>query len=159
MICDNCKINNATLNYKQIVNGQKLEYNLCSNCAKKFEKDLLFSNMFKDFFISFENNNFNSSKNILKCEKCGNTLNNIKNTGKMGCDNCYKVFKNNIFPIIKNFQFDNVHIGKGTKYNKENKIQNELKDLKLKLKQAIELENYELAITLRDKIKELEGGI
>ena len=75
----------------------------------------------------------------------------------MGCDNCYKLFKENILPIVKNIQFDNKHTGKIIKALKsEIKIKNELQSLKRQLKDAVEIEDYELAIVIREKIKEIE---
>ena len=159
MICDNCKVNNASLMYKQIIDGEELEYNLCNVCAKKLDDELLFLEIFKEFFADFGNGGLSNNRTNIKCNKCGNTLENIKNSGKMGCENCYKLFKNNILPIIKNIQFDNKHTGKATKnLEDEIKLKNELNTLKQKLKEAVVNEDYELAITLRDKIKEIEKG-
>lgn len=157
MICENCKINNATLRYKHSIGDKEIDYNLCNICAKKLDKELLFLQIFKDFFADFGNNNLSSKEINITCNKCGNTLENIKNSGKMGCDNCYKLFKENILPIVKNIQFDNKHTGKIIKALKsEIKIKNELQSLKRQLKDAVEIEDYELAIVIREKIKEIE---
>lgn len=165
MFCDNCKIKNATFVYKEIINGENIQYNLCGECAKKLNKNLMFLDMFKDFFLDFETINFQNNNLNIKCEKCGNTIENIKNTGKIGCENCYTTFKNDILSIIKNIQFDNKHIGKSLNKNIDNSktekhsLQKTLEDLRKKLKKAVEIEDYELAITLRDKIKEIEKEV
>lgn len=164
MFCDNCKIKNASIFYNQNINGENKQYNLCYECSKKINEDVIFFDIFKDFFFNFNNFEFSGENLRFKCEKCGNTLEDIKNTGKMGCENCYILFKENILPIIKNIQYDNKHIGKSFDIiDKNNKKENFEKDtyknnLKQDLKKAIEIEDYELAIILRDKIREIEKG-
>ncbi len=159
MLCDNCKINKASIEYTQNINNNTLHYNLCTFCYKNFEAEFLLLEIFKDFFVDFEN-----IKNDIQCEKCGNTLNNIKNTGKMGCANCYKVFNKNILQIIKNIHFDSFHYGKVPKKFDKIDLQKEhtkkqIEDLKQKLNDAIKQENYEMAIILRDKIKKFEKEV
>lgn len=163
MLCDNCKSNSATLHYNQNINGEIKEYNLCENCANGLKTDILFSNMFKDFFSIIGNNLIYNQRedelNLIKCNFCGNDLNSFKRTGKMGCANCYDVFKEKIIPIIKNIQSDNNHTGKiPKKAGAELKIQRELKVLKENLEFALKNEDYEAAIIFRDEIKKIKGG-
>ena len=57
MKCQKCGINNANVSYRRILNGEKTELHLCSECAKEmninvnfsFGMDDLFSNFFEDF--------------------------------------------------------------------------------------------------------------
>ena len=37
MLCERCKIREATIKYTEIVNGVKTEHNLCSHCAKELD--------------------------------------------------------------------------------------------------------------------------
>ena len=32
MLCDKCKKNKANIQYSQVINGLKVDYNLCKNC-------------------------------------------------------------------------------------------------------------------------------
>ena len=109
----------------------------------------------------------------LKCNGCGNTFEDIINTGKFGCENCYSTFEDRIDPILKRIHGSNRHIGRIGKITDQN-IMNELKnnndkkvkkeevkkdkleELKDNLKEAIKEERYEDAAKLRDEIKKME---
>ncbi len=163
MLCEKCKLNNATVKYSQNVNGKKVEHNLCNNCFNK----LNYGDSFIDnFFNSFFTNNlfFNEYDDNYRCNVCGNTLENLKRTGKMGCANCYNVFRNKLDSIFNNMQEKNIHLGKSPKNlqtfkpNIETDEKENIEALKQKLNIAIQNEDYEQAIEIRDKIKSLERG-
>ena len=111
----------------------------------------------------------------LKCDSCGYTFDDIINTGRLGCKDCYDIFEDRLDPIIKRIQGSNKHIGRigkiidkkiedkvGKEENKkeENKEINEektkLEKLQEELKVAIKEERYEDAAKIRDEIKKLE---
>lgn len=164
MLCDNCKLNTATILYKHFVDNQEISYNLCNLCYKKLDDQVLFFDIFKDLFLDLSSYPSNSFYSDIVCDNCGNTLEHIKNSGKMGCFNCYSTFKQNILPIIKNIQFDNTHTGKlfNSTINKnqydKNYNDNYINSLKQKLKTAVDMEDYELAIKIRDEIKNIKKG-
>ena len=122
----------------------------------------------------------------LKCDQCGYTFDDIVNTGKLGCGNCYSVFEERLDPIIKRIQGSNKHVGrigkvidnkiennasgngkeeqksnneKAEQNQKSNNKENEnkLEKLQNELKQAIKEERYEDAAKIRDEIKKVEG--
>ena len=39
MLCEKCSKNEATVFYREIVNGKEKKYSLCSDCAAKLEKE------------------------------------------------------------------------------------------------------------------------
>jgi protein-arginine kinase activator protein McsA len=88
-------------------------------------------------------------KQLKTCPTCGTTIQDIANTSRIGCPDCYTTFKEELKPFIMNFHKAYKHIGKSPK-----RIDN--KDLKKALEEAIKKEDYELAAKLRDDIKKLE---
>ena len=97
--------------------------------------------------------------NTKYCESCKTSIEEIANTGKLGCENCYKTFYSELLPFIKKVQRNVKHIGK-----RPVKIKNKMdisykKDmitsLKERLKIAIEKQEFEKAAVLRDQINEL----
>jgi protein arginine kinase activator len=88
-------------------------------------------------------------KNVKTCKTCGTTIQDIANTSRIGCPDCYTTFKEELKPFIMNFHKAYKHIGKSPK-----RIDN--KDLKKALEEAVKKEDYELAAKLRDDIKKLE---
>lgn len=187
MLCDNCGKKEANVKYSENINGVKREFNLCEECSKKlgigeinFKMPMDFSSFFGDFMEDFATPEFMPLFNdikALKCNECGYTFDDIVNTGRLGCANCYDVFEDRLDPIIRKIQNSNRHIGRIGKIldsriekrqekndnkkveNKEempNKKNNELENLQLELKEAIKDERYEEAAKIRDKIKEIE---
>ena len=49
MLCENCKENEATVKYTQIINGDKKEMHLCEECSHKLGIDNISFNMPIDF--------------------------------------------------------------------------------------------------------------
>ena len=187
MLCDNCGKKEANVKYSENINGVKREFNLCEECSKKlgigeinFKMPIDFSSFFGDFMEDFATPEFMplfSDIKALKCNECGYTFDDIVNTGRLGCANCYDVFEDRLDPIIRKIQNSNRHIGRIGKIldsriekrqekidnknieNKEkvaNKQNNELENLQLELKEAIKDERYEEAAKIRDRIKEIE---
>ena len=182
MLCDNCGKREANVRYSENINGMRKELNLCEECSKKlgigkmnFNMPIDFSSFFGDFMQDFATPEFmplfNEMK-ALKCDNCGSTFDDIVNTGKLGCANCYDVFEDRLDPIIKRIQSSNRHVGRIGKIldKKKEKRQrakedvkdikdnsnNELQKLKDDLKLAIKEERYEDAAKLRDEIKKIE---
>ena len=181
MLCDNCGKREANVRYSENINGMRKELNLCEECSKKlgigkmnFNMPIDFSSFFGDFMQDFATPEFmplfNKMK-ALKCDNCGSTFDDIVNTGKLGCANCYEVFEDRLDPIMRRIQGSNRHVGRIGKIL-DNKIENrqkakeqgkeveednnELLKLKEDLKLAIKEERYEDAAKLRDEIKKIE---
>ena len=85
MRCDNCG-RVATYHSIEVVNGNKVEHHLCSDCASSFREELDFMPMslatigeFFDFPVSFKHK---KTKRILRCPKCGCTSEDFLKNGK-----------------------------------------------------------------------------
>ena len=181
MLCDNCGKREANVRYSENINGKTRELNLCEECSEKlgigqmdFSMPMDFSNFFVDFVEEFTKPEWMPLLNNVKtltCDNCGYTFDDIVNTGKLGCPNCYDVFESELDPIIKRIQGTNRHVGRigkiidnkiNKKYNKteENTDKKEektkLEQLQEDLKNAIKEERYEDAAKIRDEIKKNE---
>lgn len=171
MLCDNCGKNEANVMYSENINGIKKELHLCRECSEKlginkmkFSIPMDFSSFIEDFLEDFSTTEQNLLMQEIKtmyCDQCGYTYDDIINTGKLGCGNCYNVFDERLEPIIKRIQGTNKHIGRIGKISNKEKIENEniknkddkLDKLQKELKQAIKEERYEDAAKIRDEIK------
>lgn len=166
MLCENCKKNKATVQFTQIINKQKTKIFLCEDCAKssvQFDFEFGLGNLLYPFgseFGSSEVKLIDTVNQDLVCPKCKMRFSDFKKLGKLGCENCYIVFKERLLPIIKRIHGANSHIGKiPHELSGESKISEELDNLKLLLNKAIQNEEYEKAAVIRDKIKNLESKI
>lgn len=182
MLCENCKKREANVRYSENINGVRKELNLCDECSRELgitnNIDLRmptfdFSNFFGSFLEDFSNSSdfmpLLSEIKQVKCESCNSTFDDIINTGRYGCPNCYDVFEDRMDPILKKLQGSNRHNGRLGKIS-ENKVkfdkcqennstkivENKLDKLQADLKQAIKEERYEDAAKIRDEIKKEE---
>lgn len=188
MLCDNCGKREANVRYSENINGRKTELNLCEECSKKlginnidFSMPIDFSSFFGEVMEDFARPEFMPLFNeikALKCNECGSSYEDIVNTGKLGCGNCYHVFEERLDPIIRRIQGANRHVGRVGKIidnkieqkvsnpinqkedivnnTEQSKKQNQLENLQQQLKQAIKEERYEEAAKIRDEIKKIE---
>ena len=150
MICSNCGKNNASITYKQNINGKKITLNLCDNCAHEIGIFNSFDDIFSPMILDFEY----VLPEEIKCKKCGYTLSKYRSTGLFGCDECYNTFKKEIDEILLKIQGKNRQI-KEEKNIKQESI-NQVDKLKQELQELVKQEKFEEAAVIRDKIKDLE---
>ena len=164
MLCQNCGKYEATTHVKRIVNGESAEAHLCSDCAKALGYNDVFGgfgNTFGDLLGSFfgEPQVSAISSRTIRCEKCGNTFNDIVNSGKIGCADCYTTFYDKLLPSLQRIHGKTRHEGKNpTRIKAEVTNVNPIEDLEEQLRIAIDEQNFEKAAQLRDKINELKEG-
>ena len=92
-----------------------------------------------------------------------NDVNDIVNTGHLGCPDCYTKFEDRLIPSIEKIHGKTKHIGKNVTYTEAaNQVESPsqistVESLKNDLKQAVKEQRFEDAAQIRDKIKELEN--
>lgn len=165
MLCQNCGKYEATTHVKRIINGEAAEAHLCSDCAKMLGYEDVFGgfgNIFGSFLGSFlgDTGVGSLSARTLKCEKCGSTFNNIVESGKIGCAECYKTFYEKLLPSLQRIHGKTRHEGKipNKIAVKGDGLKEQIEKLEEELKTSVEAQNYETAALLRDRIKELKEG-
>ena len=181
MLCENCGKREANVRYSENINGVKKEMHLCEECSQKLgiSSKMDFSmpsldipSFFGSFLEDFSTPEFMPLLNGVKqltCDSCGSTFDDIINTGRYGCANCYDVFEDRMDPILKKLQGANRHVGrlgkisnnnlkfqdKENKTNKKEEKTNPVDKLQEDLKKAIKEERYEDAAKIRDEIKKI----
>ncbi len=165
MLCEKCRLKEATYHSTVNMNGNVTATHLCSECAiteNKLNNVFGVTNFFNPTFFGLNDDFFAQKPKAKKesvCETCGKTFAEFLNTGFFGCAECYKAFETELEPILKQMQPSTKHIGKTVEAVTfaDDKEKN-LKNLEFKLKQAVANENYELASELKKKINELKNG-
>jgi protein arginine kinase activator len=182
MVCQQCHKREANIHYTHIVNGVKVEMYLCSQCADEketlsFSPQLSLGNLLWGFPGFGDNSGFAKFEQpeILRCSVCGMSFDDFRKSGKLGCANCYRVFRDNLDPILRRLHGSSEHTGKAPdkmpdeiktaekrtdekKTDDGAKLANEIDRLKAELSSAIESEHYEKAAELRDRIRSLESS-
>jgi protein arginine kinase activator len=157
MLCNECGKNVANIHLTRIINGQKIEENLCETCAKKYKGlnyPFTLQNIMSGFLTDHQKPESQSS---LSCPECHMTYDDFRKYGKFGCSHCYHTFKDRLAPLIRNIHGHENHIGKTPGNIVDGiKIDGKLDQLRDQLRKAIEMEEYEKAAEIRDKIKDIE---
>jgi len=166
MLCEECKINIATVHMTKIINNVKEEIHLCETCTReKRSEDFEVEFAIPKLLASLLDMNIDKQQNSTtiarpKCPNCGMTYVDFRRTGKLGCGRCYDSFRNNILPLIKRIHGSTQHVGKlpkrsGSIINKKRVLNSK----RILLKELIIEEKFEKAALLRDEIKKIEEDI
>ncbi len=160
MMCEKCGKYKATTHIRTIINGVLHEQKLCSNCANEEGLNLspqtslsgMLASMLGEFPVV-------GAKTEKKCPICGAAFENIAQSGKAGCAECYKTFKAELLPYLKRVHGSTKHIGKipNDTIATSAPCDDTVSQLKIELKRLVSEEKYEQAAVVRDQIKKLEA--
>ncbi len=124
MICEKCKIREATISYTEIINGQKTEHHFCTQCAQEmnfgaasvlFDGEFPFSKLLSALFGE-EGEETDERYSQIICPNCGMSYQEFVENSRFGCPDCYEVFDILIQDSIKQLQGNDTHKGKHPKY-------------------------------------------
>lgn len=165
MYCEECKQRPATVHLTQMYNGKKVEIHLCEACAAQkgaFMFDVASNFSIPNLLGSLFGSNFNLPEVQTQlpgrvCPNCGMSLNDIMNTGRLGCSECYTAFEKELEPTLRRVHGNSEHVGKVPARGGEKvMVKKQIEHLKQQLQQAVAAENYEKAAEIRDTIKDTE---
>lgn len=176
MKCQRCQKREATILIKQSINGKEKEYMLCQECMQElglatgFGIDLdnylgagfISPQMFSSLNPQNSTGAYNSGvfvsgkKEVQVCEYCNTTLDEVRKKGRLGCSHCYDTFEEQLGQVFRRIQSGDKHRGRRIAESKEKSEVNKLHDLneelQLKIKQAVEKEDYESAAICKTQI-------
>jgi len=163
MRCDNCKERDAVINLTQVENDTKVTLHLCEQCAqeKGIETGTAVLKSPLGTFLSAmgKGTTLPVPADTLRCAACGATLRDFRDTGRLGCAECYLAFGDHLRDLLRRLHGSSQHVGE--RYlvpgvNGEANATSQLLELRDQLRRAVENENFELAAELRDQIRVLE---
>ena len=157
MLCDECLKNPASVHLTTFVNGQIKTVHLCRQCAAKKKRSSAAAGFsFNDLMSAFYDE---EAAEQSVCDKCGTSLTRFKKTGRLGCENCYKVFESSLLPVLRGIHMNTTHTGKrpgehvAVDMGKQPASKTDEKEqLKIKMREAVAVEDFEEAARLRDQI-------
>ncbi|NLB08337.1 MAG: hypothetical protein GX832_01430 [Clostridiales bacterium] len=193
MLCDHCLINEANIQMRLTRNNETTDLNLCPACAAKMQPG---SGAFPPLFDSFFSHGWSGpnligtalfgseagrqAEPVRHCSHCGQSYQDFRTTGLLGCGHCYETFRPWLEQVLKRVQRDTRHVGHlpgqadqspavtkappgrsarcaGTPSAAEPESADRLSILRSQLAEAIQDEDYTLAADLRDQIKATEN--
>lgn len=163
MLCQICGKNPATVHFTEIHDNQMSEIHVCERCAEekgmqasaeqhKFEIADLLAGMVDAMTVTDE-----ERVGHVACPRCGMQYSSFKETGRLGCSECYAAFQFQLRPLLRRIHGDTRHRGKtpargGAGAARSRQIQRLHDDLQ----RAVEREDFETAANVRDEIRRLE---
>lgn len=177
MMCSKCKQRPGEVFMTSIINNKRIEELLCLECAMQKEEVMFLSKQdsgFKQFLsqalqmrqlsMPQEFTRLSEIKPEQKyelvikddCEVCGANWDIIKNTGMVGCSNCYNTFERDIDELM-DFSSGGVYSGKIPKSSQAAfSAERQLFILKERLQESIKKEEYEKADLIKEQISQLQ---
>jgi protein arginine kinase activator len=166
-VCQVCQQKVAKIHITQIQNSQVMEFHICPDCAREHgvggpEGKPVFSiSEFVGGIISGEEAaRADTAEAVSTCAACGQNYRGFRESGRLGCCQCYEAFEAELQPLLRKVQSGLKHVGKNPGGQPAKVAPDASPIIQLKreqLKIAISEEDFESAAKLRDEIKTLEG--
>lgn len=163
MRCDNCKKREHVIELTQVEHDTKVTLHLCEQCAQEKGIDTGTAALKTPLgtFLSAlgKEATLPVPADGLRCASCGATLKAVRDSGRLGCAQCYQLFEPHLRDLLRRLHGSSQHMGE--RYVPpgaagETDAMGRLLDLRDKLRRAIDSEDFELAAELRDRIRVLE---
>ena len=167
MKCQKCQVREATNHMTEIINGQKQELHLCQECAAQSpefqEMKAGFDFGIGDFLgglfggkqktLSSEN----TMRQELECPVCHMPFEDFLQKGRLGCGECYNVFRNRLERPLRQIHGTCEHVGKmPSRIGGKLQIGRKIAKLETELSAAVLKQDFERAAELRDQIRDLK---
>ena len=118
MLCQICGKNPATVHFTEIHDNKMSEIHVCERCAEekglqtsakkhKFEIADLLAGMVDGMTTTEE-----ERVGHVQCPRCGLLYSGFKETGRLGCAECYAAFQFQLRPLLRRIHGDTRHRGK-----------------------------------------------
>lgn len=162
MKCENCGSNEASVHLTQTKDDEKVQLNLCKDCARKKG----FGNPLEDVpfplaeflagMVKEVTADATGTMSDLECAGCGMKFVEFTKIGRFGCGRCYKAFDKPLEDLLRRIHGSTIHRGR-TPRSRAGKMAPLAEEIKLRdeLRRAIEDENFEEAAVIRDRLRSL----
>jgi len=163
MLCQICGKNPATVHFTEIHDNKMSELHVCERCAE--EKGLHGDAPRQKFDIAEKvAEMINSAMTTdeervghVQCPRCGLLYSAFKETGRLGCAECYNAFQFQLRPLLRRIHGDTRHKGKApARDGARVSIARQVQRLYDELQRAVAREEFERAAEVRDEIRRLE---
>lgn len=163
MRCDNCGEREAEVHVTQIVESELTTLHLCDTCAEEkgvSEGSSVGNAPLADFLAEMGKGSGESMLPAASeaCPYCGTTPEDFRETGRLGCSQCWVHFEDQLRGLLRRIHGSTRHVGK-LYLSEDAEVEDpetRLETLRRRLERAVEMEDFETAAELRDQIDELE---
>src|SRR6266436_730226 len=164
MLCQICGKATATVHFTEILHNKMSEIHVCQRCADekglnkatgkgKFDIADLLAGMV-DSMTSTDEERVGS----VQCPSCGLLYSQFRETGRVGCAECYEAFKYQLRPLLRRIH-GSVE-GKAKRPPRaggDETRARQIRRLHDELQRLVEHEDFERAASVRDEIRRLQA--
>ena len=161
--CSQCGDAESVIELTQIEAGEVSKLPLCAKCAA--EKGIQTPAMYADtplgsLLAALGGDPVLPESTAIhlieSCPGCGATLDDFRQTGRLGCEQCYTSFAEPLAELVRRLHGSLHHAGKVPAGSAPSALSTDdsLPVLKERLRQAVLAEQFELAAQLRDRLKD-----
>ena len=168
MRCNQCHEREAVVHLTQIAQDQVVTQHLCERCAaeKGVESAASLGKTPVGTMLASMGKGLDSAAALAgltgagPCPACGATLSDFRESGRLGCAECYRTFEASLRDVLRRVHGSSRHIGEryspmGTPAAEPPRATGG--QLREQLRLAVETENFELAAELRDRLRDTGG--
>jgi protein arginine kinase activator len=162
MLCDVCREHDASVHLTKLVQGDVTLVHLCAKCAAERGIETTVTtppkNLLGEFLQAVHQQEGGAPTDAARCTFCGMTLRDFRSSGRLGCAHCYATFEPSLRELLRRVHGSAQHVGRKYVLPAAEVLQRSgtVGELRDRLRRAIDNEEFELAASLRDKIKGLE---
>ena len=161
MLCEECGVNEASYTISVMVGDEVTQRHLCTECMAKLNMSIASGNirgLLSTILSAITGNEQPEApaKEEVVCPRCHTTWSQFSKSGHLGCPGCYEAFREQLQPMLLQVHGRVQHAGRRP-LNTETaqRVRSLQEDLAYQMEQAVALEDFETAATLRDRIKAL----
>jgi protein arginine kinase activator len=165
--CDHCREREAVVHLTHIADGQVTMLHLCERCAaeKGVESPASVQDSTLVKFVGATMGKGAIDPALLPaggrqtCPTCGATLQDFRQSGRLGCSDCYRTWESALRDILRKLHGATLHMGERYSERSGSEPADPIEraaDLREQLRLAVETENFELAAEIRDRLRVLE---
>lgn len=157
--CQRCGKEPATVHIRRVKADAEESIHVCVDCARELgaapESSQLAHDPLAVLFRSMEETRDTGAI----CAGCGLTFERFRETGRLGCGQCYTTFAGELRLLVRRIHGATAHTGK-TPVGEDQLGDAEaaVRRLTEELDRAVVTEDYERAAKLRDRLREVRGA-
>ena len=119
MLCSQCNERTAVVNLHHIAHGEVVLLHLCERCAaeKGVESGASLTKTPVGTFLASMGKALNpasggaSVPDLASCPTCGATLDDFRESGRVGCAECYRTFETSLRDLLRRLHGSSRHFG------------------------------------------------
>ena len=153
--CDGCGEPGAHIRVRQSSGTHQRELWLCDECCRKLGVDQAIPAFGPT--VSELLSGLVTRASERACPRCGTEFKEIRRSGRVGCAECYQVFRGSIARLLSQVGAEEAHVGRyPDRLISYKRLLIDRTELRQRLDEAVQREDYEEAALIRDRMLALD---